>query len=237
MHCFRVMIEGTLEWDPTSHSIPGCIMSESEKQSSAEDDDFVGLFTFHRCSCHKTSGPGVAQRLRETTQTRDEKTMSLGPGDWVVNDSNDSEEPLWVGRVMSNPDWDGKGVWRNDSTRTKTFSNGVKINPGQHGIYVMWYEKIDILSDDLDYHVSRTGTKPDVQHNEYMVLQGFNMHRVTGQSNPVPRPRNSSTSRRTQNPCQYQTSFEQWHDKEFGVTWKMDEEVRTEALVRCGMWR
>ena len=33
------------------------------------------------------------------------------------------------------------------------------------------------------------------------------------------------------------TSFEQWHDKEFGLTWKMDDEVKTEALARCGMWR
>jgi hypothetical protein len=138
-------------------------------------------------------------------------------------------------------DWKEDLSLRVDTGKTIRYDTGVEIRPGQHGIFIMWYEKIDINSDDLDYHVSRTDVVPTVQHNEYMVMQGFKMHRVIGQSNPVPRTRaTTDASRRSQYARQRQnntTSFQQWHDKEFGLTWKMDDEVKTEALAKCGMWR
>ena len=105
---------------------------------------------------------------------------------------------------------------------------------------MMWYEKIDINSDQLNYHASRTITKPAIQSNEYMIYSGFEMHRVVGDSNPVPRRRNSNKARREQYDRSRQDihkTFNEWHDAEFGVVWKMDEEVQVMALHRVGMWR
>ena len=79
---------------------------------------------------------------------------------------------------MSNGDYGGQGVWKNESTRAKKCDNGTVIQCNQRGIYMMWYEKIDINSDQLNYHVSRTITKPAIQNNEYMIYSGFEMHRV-----------------------------------------------------------
>ncbi len=87
--------------------------------------------------------------------------------------------------------------------------------------------KIDFNSEELEYHVSRSIVEPNVQSNEYMVLQGFQMHQVTGCKNPVPKHQSKSM---------YQTTFEQWHDNDFGVCWKMDGETRRKALARCGNW-
>ena len=103
--------------------------------------------------------------------------MALAVGDWVLNDSNGPIQPIWLGRVIGNPDpvWKGKGVFKNDTGKTIRYDTGVEIRPVQQGIFIMWYDKIDINSDDLDYHVSRTDVVPTVQHNEYMVMQGFKM--------------------------------------------------------------
>ena len=48
---------------------------------------------------------------------------------------------------------------------------------------------------------------------------------------------NTDKDYKAKRPSQNNTaSFEQWHDKEFGLTCKMDDEVKTEALARCSMW-
>jgi hypothetical protein len=35
-----------------------------------------------------------------------------------VNGEKDDEQPIWLGRVMSNPDWGGQGVMQNTTGRT-----------------------------------------------------------------------------------------------------------------------
>ena len=252
LDCMSALMEGTLEWGTESHIITGCPAAcldtnpdVEEEESNGDDDDestttsSQNLFTFHRCDCSKKSGPGVARSLLEETKTRDEISMTLTPGDWVANDSNQDDERIWLGKIMANPEWNGKGVYKNETRSAIRYDSGVVIPPGNIAMYIMWYEKIDILSDDLDYHISRNEVEPMVQSNEYMVLQGFDMHRVAGRSNPVPRPRSVTGqrgfySRVLQN---YQTTFEQWHNKEYGAVWKMDHKTRREALARCGMWR
>ena len=107
------------------------------------------------------------------------------------------------------------------------FDNEVSISRNEIVMYIMWYKNIDLNTDSLEYHVSRTITKPTVQSNEYMILQGFEMHQITGRNNPVPKQRSNSS---------YQTTFEQWHDSEFGIRWKMDDATRQKALARCGQW-
>ena len=64
-------------------------------------------------------------------------------------------EPIWLGRIMSNPDWSGQGVYQNETRKRHSF-HGVSIGRGEVGLYVMWYEKIDVMSERLEYWVSRS---------------------------------------------------------------------------------
>ena len=257
------LMEGTLEWGPCTHDIPNCdmvaqsedlipepseaVQLEDEEQETGDDADKesesdelpIDFFTFQRCHCTKKTGPGLARTSQAQVKSRDEMTMALSVGDWVLIDSDEEDEPVWLGRVMPNPEWDGKGVFRNETSRAINFLNGIRIPPRNVAAYIMWYEKIDLMTNDLDYHISRTIIDPTVQSNEYFVLQGFEMHQVTAQNNQVPRPRSVRTPRGAyarlfQN---NQTNYDQWHNKEYGVVWKMDNETRREALGRCGVWR
>ena len=91
---------------------------------------------------------------------RNESSMELTVGDWIVIDSDDEGEPLWLGRIMSNSDWGGQGVCKNTTMRIKTYYNGTVLQQNDVGMYVMWYEKIDLISDDLDYHYQEQSPSP-----------------------------------------------------------------------------
>ena len=201
----------------------------------------TNVYQFDRSNCERTHGPNVTNQLQEEKRSRAEMATALNIGDWVLFDSKMEDEPIWLGRVMSNPEWwEGMGILLNNTRRKRTYDNGVEIGVNEVAIFVQWYEKIDINSDALEYHVSRTITKPAVQSNEYMVFSGFEMHRVVGGSNPVPKRRNTNTARRGQYDRireDIHKTFNEWHDKEFGLIWKMNNDVRRKALARCGMWR
>ena len=81
----------------------------------------------------------------------------------MIFDKHDDElEPIWLGRVMPNPEWQGHGVHKNESSRKMNF-RGVGVNKGEVAIYVMWYEKMNAMSDQLEYWVSRSESGPIVQ--------------------------------------------------------------------------
>ena len=202
-------MEGTLEWGPCTHNVPNCDMTacsedlipepledmelvdeeqeaDNEADEESESDELpINFFTFQRCHCPKKTGPGLATTSQAQVKSRDVLTMALSVGDWVLIDSDSEEEPVWLGRVMPNPEWGGKGVFRNETSRAINCPNGIIIAPRNVAAYIMWYEKIDLMTNDLDYHISRTITDPTVQSNEYFVLQGFEMHQVMGQNNQV----------------------------------------------------
>ena len=83
--------------------------------------------------------------------------------------------------------------------------------------------KKDLNSNQLDYRVSRTIITPQVQSNYYLVHAGFAMNEKNGGMNPVQRFR--LAHRITHN----------WHNKEFGYQWKMNDNSRQEALSKCGI--
>ena len=56
----------------------------------------------------------------------------------------------------------------------------------------MWYEQINIMSDSLEYWVSRSETKPIVQNNRYLVPMEVNMHQMQRENNVVPKLRTST---------------------------------------------
>ena len=157
-------------------------------------------------------------------------------GDWVIFDSGEEDDPIWLGRVMSHPDWGGQGVQQNVTRRIQSYPSGAKIGRNEVAMNIMWYEKMDISLDALDYQVSRSFTSPIVQNNKYFIPITVNMHRVLGGSNPVPKLRTSARSNMSIS-ANTEARNNAWHDKEFGLRWKMDNIVRESALSRCNMWR
>ena len=100
------------------------------------------------------------------TRNRNEVSAELKVGEFVLFDAHDVElEPIWLGRVILNPEWNGHGVYKNNNDCKLTFK-GVGIGKGEVAANVMWYEKINVMSDKLEYWVSRSETEPIVQNNK-----------------------------------------------------------------------
>ena len=72
---------------------------------------------------------------------------------------------------MSNAEWVGQGRKVND-TGCMIRIDGVVLGQCEVAINIMWYEKIDVNSDVIEYHVTRAGTHLVIQCNKYM-LYGF----------------------------------------------------------------
>jgi len=136
---------------------------------------------FEKGLCTKTAGPGVAIQTQVSTRDRNEIALGLTQGEFILFDtSEDQLEPIWLGRIMSNPAWQGQGVCKNDSKRIMTY-DGVKVGKGEVGIYVMWYEKINVMSDSLEYWVSRSESKPMVQNNRYLIRIEVKIQQMMGE--------------------------------------------------------
>ena len=96
----------------------------------------------------------------------------------------------------------------------------------------MWYEKIDVMYDKLEYWVPRTETEQIVQSNRYLIPMNVNMHQMLGQINAVLRLRTSN--RRDgleQSANNNQTRIDDWHRGELENVWNMDSELRVIALA------
>lgn len=133
---------------------------------------------------HKTVGPGVTTQVRIKTRKKNDVSAELTVGEFVLFDSQEDElEPIWLGRVISNPGWNGQGVNKNNTDGKLTFK-GVGIGKGEVAINVMWYEKINVISDKLKDWVSRSETEPIVQNKKYLLLIAeVKMYQVVGQPN------------------------------------------------------
>ena len=219
------------------------VEDDNESAEENESNSNNNVYTFHHSLCTKTTGVGVATQRQEDRRSRHARAADLRIGDFVIweGPSVDIDQPIWLGRVMSNPDWEGQGVKKNDTTRQMTFPGDLKITPGAVAVYIMWYEKIDVNSDVLDYHVSRDCATPMIQSNRYFIFGGVNMHLQKGKSNPVPRLRKSTIKVSRQSKSVYkqprtdlQKSDKTWHNKEFGLIWRMDKVDREAALAKVG---
>jgi len=182
----------------------------------------TNVYQFDRSNCERTHGPNVTNQLQEENRSRAEMATALNIGDWVLFDSKMEDEPIWLGRVMSNPEWEGMGILSNNTRRKLTYDNGVEIGVNEVAIFIQWYEKIDLNATDLTYRVSREINKPQVQSNFYLVYVNFNMHEIMGRINLVPRLRSVAHNRNN------------WHRQETSFKWQMDSSVRQAALSKCG---
>ena len=111
----------------------------------------------------------MTTQVRIETRNRNEVLAGLKVGEFVVFDAHDDElEPIWLGRVMSNPEWNGHDVYKNNNDGKLTFK-GVGIGKGEVALNVMWHEKINVVSDKLEYWVSRSKQIPLYRKNKYLL--------------------------------------------------------------------
>ena len=84
----------------------------------------------------------------------------------------------------------------------------------------------------LGYCISRTHTEPNVQSNRYLIHAIFGMHHILGWSNPVPTLCLARNDAARQN---NERRENEWYDKDYGLVWNMDAQVRQEALSKCDL--
>ena len=138
----------------------------------------------------------MAAVVRKSTRDRNTTASELAVGDFVLFDAHDDEdEPIWLGRVMSNPEWNGQGVYKNKEGKNVKF-NDVSIGRGKVAIYVMLHEKINVMSEKLESWMSQSEQGPLVQNNRYLIPVDVNLHQMAGQKNQVPKLRISKREER-----------------------------------------
>ena len=191
LSCTDSLFKGPLEWGQDYKS-ERCSTIQDQSTEYGNDKTEDSMYSFTKKSCPKTAGPGVAIQSQTITKNRNEVASQLTVGDFVLfRKIDDDIEPIWLGRIMSNPDWSGQGVYMN-KTRQRPSFQGVSIGRGEVGLYVMWYEKIDVMSERLEYWVSRSETKPLIQNNREFIPIEVTMHQMLEETNAVPKLRTSA---------------------------------------------
>ena len=237
LSCVSSLYNGTLEWGE-DHKVEHC-NAVNEISVPEETDDGIhsdgNMFSFEKKACTKISGPGVAIQAQVITRDRTTMASELTVGDFVVFDTSDDDvEPIWIGRIMSNPEWQGQGVYKNVSRRITSF-RGVQVARGEVALYIMWYEKINVMSDALEYWVSRTETEPILQNGRYLIPIEVTLHQMLGQPNVVPKLRTSTRGDIEQSEINNQRRIKDWHNRELEIIWNMDSETRRIALSSCDL--
>ncbi len=109
------------------------------------------------------------------------------------------------------------------------------LDPGKYAVNVQWYNQQDIGSS-LEYTVDRTNPYPIVNHNHTLVLGGFDMVQIVGNSVKVLRQRTIQSRNEFgyNNPQKnLQTKEGDWYRREFGNVYRLSEEVRDRGIARC----
>ena len=138
-----------LKWGD-EHLVENC---KSVSDTSAVGVMSQNMYSFAKKNCDKLSGPGVAIQAQALTRHRNEIASELTVGDFILFDkSGDDVEQVWLGRIMPNQKWGGQGVCVNVERGNMSFG-GVQVGRGEVALYVQWYEKINVMSDRLEYLV------------------------------------------------------------------------------------
>ena len=67
----------------------------------------------------------------------------------------------------------------------------------------------------------------------YLTPLGFEMHQMLGEKNSVPKLQTSTRSDAFRSSLNNTKRIEDWQDKEYGIVWKMNDELRRTALTLC----
>ena len=230
LRCMTKLMQSTLPWGET-YSVPDCISNQHETTT---------IYKFVKQSCTKTQGSGVATSRANIRHERTAITTNLTPGDWVMFGSPEPNvEPFWIGRAMSKAEWNNSCWYRNATNRRQLLTGGIPLDPGgEYAINVQWYTLRDIGS--LEYIIDRDYAYPIVNHNNALILGGFEMIQSAGNLSRVPRQRNV---RQRNDDFGYaapqlnlQTREGDWFRSEFANVYTLNEADRDAGLARCGVW-
>ena len=78
---------------------------------------------------------------------------------------------------------------------------------------MMWYEKIDVMSERLEYWVSRSEKTPIVQNNRELIPIEVNMHQMLEETNVVPKLRTSARGDTKRSVSNNVRRIKDWHTK------------------------
>ena len=222
------MCHGSLNWG-SHHRVNGCVSSAIQTTS---------IYDFDKRQCTKLTGPGVSLQLSKLCQNRNEMAAQLTHGSWVAfKSAGDMDSIFWIGRAISKPEWDNCCIVKNDSSGNKNIE-GAAVGQNGYAINVQWYtQKVVGVLEFVIYE-----NPPIVQSNNDLVLVGFDesMHQVHGSRTRVPRRRTVRSN------CMddfgllpatvnLQTTEGDWYRKEFGNMWRMNTQVRDEAVEKASL--
>ena len=114
-----------------SHIVANCNASKNETTK---------VYEFSKRVCKKTMGAGVQQLQAQRQRDKQQLIAALSPGDWMLFESPQlDDEPLWLGRAVSNPAWGNACVWKNETTCTNVLrwrlpSNQMNMQSMYNGI-------------------------------------------------------------------------------------------------------
>ena len=92
------MFKWTLDWGEDT-TIEQC-------EASADVANEESMYCFEKGLCTKTAGLGVTMQAQVSTRDRNEIASGLTPGEFIFFDASEHQlEPIWLGRIMSNPAW------------------------------------------------------------------------------------------------------------------------------------
>ena len=68
--------------------------------------------------CSQTAGPEVLAIVQKSTLNRNTVASKLVVVDFALFDAHDDDgEPIWLGKVVTYPSWNGHGVYVNDTQK------------------------------------------------------------------------------------------------------------------------
>ena len=74
---------------------------------------------------------------------------------------------MWLVWNMPNPDWIGQGVYVNVERGNMSFG-GVLVGWSKVALYVMWDEKINVMSRRIQYLISTSEVESRVQNSKFL---------------------------------------------------------------------
>lgn len=232
--CMSQLVKSSSMWGD-AYAIGQCVSRDGELNST--------LYKFQKQSCRKQVGLNVqqsVQRLRTIKQTRNEITMALTPGDWLMFESPEPNvQPFWIGRAVSKREWNDACWYRNETGSRQMLSGALPLDSGEYAINVQWYDLRDI-ANPLEYVIVRDNPYPIANHNSTLVLGGFEMTLSIGNEVRVPRARairdRNDAFGYAQPQLNLQTREGDWYRSEFGNVYLLSEEIRNEGIARCTQW-
>lgn len=195
------------------------------------------------CLCKKLRGVDADNEVRLRKACANELTKELTISSWLIfKSTNDEDQPIWLGRTVTKPEWQNACVWKNDTGRQQDIE-GAMIPAHTFAINIQWYTQKVI--GILEYIVEGgENVVPFVNSNSDLLLVVPDEHitQVIGANVRVPRRRNVRSTRMDE--FEYterenlQTTEGDWYRKEFGNMWsRLSESIHVAAIEELAKWQ